>query len=51
MLRFGRIRLKYARRWFINKTFEARVPRSMVKYMVCHSTGSIMSIHYLDLFN
>ncbi|WP_297474773.1 integrase [Thermococcus sp.] len=45
------VRLKYARKWFINKMFEARVPESVVKYIVGHSTGSIMSIHYLDLFN
>jgi len=45
------VRLKYARKWFINKMFEARVPESVVKYMVGHSTGSIMSLHYLDLFN
>ncbi|AIF69633.1 hypothetical protein PAP_06165 [Palaeococcus pacificus DY20341] len=46
------IKMKYLRKWFINKMVEFQVPESVVKFMVGHSQGrNIMGLHYLDLFN
>ena len=44
------VKLKYLRKWLINKLVEFGVPESVVKFIIGHSQGhNIMGIHYLDL--
>ena len=44
------VKMKYLRKWFINKLVELEVPESVVRFIIGHSQRkNIMGLHYLDL--
>ncbi len=44
------VKMKYLRKWFINKLVELEVPESVVRFIIGHSQReNILGIHYLDL--